>query len=210
MGVMMKEWRRQWIQMAKDAHHPYPNSPTLPNLMQLLLRRLTNRLVNSLVNQLINPLVNRLINQLVTRLVRRLVNWLDLNLQNLRKLLNLQNLRVPPVPHPHPHATNNLIPTLQSQRLYQRLTATAVLYVMCTGELISIMNSKPLSNPRIPKKNMHLLSLLSTSSPKNKKNSRNKMPSNETRNVKHPTSNTLARPESMRMSPTPTPTPGFD
>jgi hypothetical protein len=198
---MTKEWRRQRIQMARDAHHPYPNSQTLPNLMHLLLRRLTNQLVNLLVNQLINPLVNRLVNWLVNRLVRQLVNQLD---------LNLQNLRPPPVPHPHPHATNTLIPTLQSQRLYQRLTATAVLYVMCTGELISIMNSKPLSDPRIPKKNMHLLSLLSTSSPKNKKNSRNTMPSKETRNVKNQTSNTLARPKSVHMSPTPTPTPGFD
>ncbi|PLW20157.1 hypothetical protein PCASD_17524 [Puccinia coronata f. sp. avenae] len=45
---------------------------------------------------------------------------------------------------------------------------------------------------------------------KKKKNSRNTMPSKETRNVKNPTSNTLARPKSVHMSPTPTPTPGFD
>ncbi|PLW48431.1 hypothetical protein PCANC_10209 [Puccinia coronata f. sp. avenae] len=43
------------VEEAADAHHPYPNSLTLPNLMQLLLRRLTNQLVNLLVNQLINP-----------------------------------------------------------------------------------------------------------------------------------------------------------
>jgi hypothetical protein len=49
MGAMTKEWRRQLIQMATDAHHPYPNSLTLPNL----IRRLTNQLVNLLVNQLI-------------------------------------------------------------------------------------------------------------------------------------------------------------
>jgi hypothetical protein len=140
--------------------------------------------------------------------------------------MNLPNLLVPknvprnflslhPLP-PHPSASVILSPILKYLLSFLRLPNRPVLFVMSIGNALSTAILKLpqfLRMTTVPviltSKNNHP-KRLSISLLENKRKQRYTAHNFGRKIVKHPTSNTLARPKSVHMSPILTPMPGFD
>ena len=124
-------------------------------------------------------------------------------------------LSLHPLP-PGPGASIILSPFLKYLLSFCRLPNRPVLFVMSIGNALSTAILKHSQFPRmtmfpvIPTSKKNQTKPLSSGVLANKRNQRYKGPNFGRKIVKHPTSNTLARPKLVHMSAIPTPMPGFD